>query len=198
MPNVLSNPSSVSVRWFVAMQATEEFLGELSVWRRGRSQLIDSGMRSNLSDWMPRAAPDLNLDPPVPEFDYAGYFPNLNLEWTDLEPDGAGSEPIQETIVDLGQRAKNALPDWRQVVPQWEFDLGTGRCMPNLDLVKRLPTLNLNVGDFLADVGLPALDNLSVPLPEFRQGTLSAQDAFVSASAYLSSRRTLSLENTSR
>lgn len=179
------------------MQATEELVGELSVWRRGRSQLIAPGMRSKLSDWMSWAAPDLNLDPPIPEFDYAGYFPNLNLEWTDLEPDGAGSEPIQETTVDLGQRAKNALPDWRQVVSQWEFDLGTGRFMPNLDLVKRLPTLNLNVGDFLADVGLPALDNLSVPLPDFRQGTLSARDALVSASAYLSSWRTLSLENTS-
>lgn len=179
------------------LQATEEFLGELSVWRRGRSQLIDPGMRSRLSDWMSRVAPDLNLDPPVPEFDYAAYFPDPNLEWMDLEFGGVGSEPIPGTIVDLGQRAKNVLPDWRQVVPQWEFDLGTGRFMPNLDLVKRLPALNLNVGDFLADIDLPALDNLSVPLPDFRKGTLSAQDALVSASAYLSSRRTLSLENAS-
>jgi hypothetical protein len=146
---------------------------------------------------MSRVAPDLNLEPPIPEFDYAAYFPDLNLDWMDLESGGVGSEPIPGTIVDLGQRAKNALPDWQQVVPQWEFDLGTGRFMPNLDLVKRLPVLNLNVGDFLADVDLPALDNLSVPLPDFRKGTLSAQDALVSASAYLSSRRTLSLENAS-
>ena len=184
-------------RFLADLRVTEEFLNELSVGRRGRSQLIAPGIRSKLSDWMSRVAPDLNLDLPVPKFDYARYFPDLNLEWADWERVVAGSDPFRGAIADLGQRAGNVLPDWRLVVPQWEFDLEAGRFIPNLDLLERLPALNLNIEDFLADVDLPPLDNLSVPLPDFRKGTLSAQDALVSASSYLASRRTLSLESES-
>lgn len=167
------------------LRVTEEFLGELSVWRRGRSQLIDSGIRSRLSDWMSRVAPDLDLGQPVPEFDYDRYFPDLNLELADFKLDVAGLDPVGGAIADLGQRAENALPDWRFVVPQWEFDLDAGRFTPNLDRTERLSALELNITDFLADVDLPGLDNLSVPLPDFRNGALSAQDALVNASSYL-------------
>ena len=141
---------------------------------------------------MSRVAPDLDLALPVPEFDYARYFPNLDLDLPDLKFSASQFDPIGRAIGDAGQLAADTLPDWRLVVPQWEFDLDAGRFIPNLDFMERLPALDLNIGNFLADVNLPALDNLSVPLPDFRQGTLSAQDALVSASAYLSSQRTLS------
>ena len=179
------------------LRAAEEFLGELSIWRNGRSQLINPGIRSSVSDWMSRIAPDLDLGLPIPEFDYARYFPDLNLDLPDLGLAASQFDPIGRAIGDAGQQVADTLPDWRLVVPQWEFDLDAGRFIPNLDLLERLPALDLNIENFLADVNLPALDNLSVPLPDFRQGALSAQDALVSASAYLSSQRILSSESTS-
>ncbi len=109
----------------------------------------------------------------------------------------AGSDPFRGAFVDLGQSAENALPDWRLVVPQWEFDLEAGRFVPNLDLLERLPALRLNIEDFLANMDLPPLDNLSVPLPDFHKGNLSTQDALVSASSYLASQRPLSSESES-
>ena len=159
------------------LRTAEEFLGELSVWRRGRSRWGDPDIRSRLSGWMSRVAPNLALGEYIPAFDYARYFPGMGLEPV---------ASVGEGIVDLGHRAVHALPDWRLVVPQWEFDLDTGRFIPN-HLIEQLPALGLNVGDFLADLELPALDNVSVPWPDFRQATLSAQDALMSASAYLAS-----------
>ncbi len=185
-------------QFLLDLRAAEEFLGELSVWRGGRNHLINPGIRSSLSDWMSRVAPDLDLALPVPEFDYARYFPNLDLDLPDLKFSASQFDPIGKAIGDAGQLAADTLPDWRLVVPKWEFDLGAGRFIPNLDFMERLPALDLNIGQFLADVNLPALDNLSVPLPDFRQGALSAQDGLISASAYLSSQRTLSSESASR
>ena len=162
-------------QFLVELRILEEYLGSLSnrettglaqsfrnLWRRG-------------SAWFAGIAPDVDFRDVASEFDYARYFPDRDWQLPDV-------------AANIGQAAVEALPDWQLAVPQWNFNPRLGRFVPDFAAMERLPSLELNVGEVLADLELPSLDNLNLELPDLRRGARSAQDALVSASAYVASR----------
>ena len=86
--------------------------------------------------------------------------------------------------------------DYARYFPDWNWELSdfmdaVGKSVAQVvpdEFTERFATLNVNVGEILAELDLPSLDNLDLPVPDFGQSTRSAQEALVSASAYLKAR----------
>ena len=81
------------------------------------------------------------------------------------------------------------FPDWNWELSDFMGAMGQSATQVIPDgLTERFTALNVNVGEILADLDLPSLDNLDLPVPDFGQSARSAQEALVSASAYLKAR----------
>ena len=86
--------------------------------------------------------------------------------------------------------------DYARYFPDWDWELtdfmdamgqSADQVIPDR-LAERFATLNVNVGNILADLDLPSLDNLDLPVLDFGQSARSAQEALVSAAVYLKTR----------
>ena len=180
--------------FLASLRIAEEVVGTLSVWRKRRSQVFAADTLSRIADWIP----DMNLGLRIPHFDFARYFPGWDWNIPRTKFTIVNLDAVNNTVTGFGDRALQALPDWRGIMPNWKVDLDTGKLVPDKNFAAWLPTFDLHVGDYLLDLGLPRLDSLSVPIPDLRKGARSAQDALVSASSYLTAKGALPQTNASR
>ncbi len=150
-----------------------------------RSRIAE--VRSNLASW---------IDPVqrIPRVDIVGFISELGQDLSDLDLELAWLESVGGAITGTSQRAVEALPDWRLAVPSWKFDIGSGRFTPDFELLEQLPALDMDLKALLADVGMPSLRKLTVPLPDFGMANRSAQDALASAATYITVRGSAVLE----
>ncbi|MCY4522748.1 MAG: hypothetical protein OXC13_18485 [Caldilineaceae bacterium] len=78
------------------------------------------------------------------------------------------------------------FPDWDWGLSDFMDAMGQSAAQVVPDgFTDRFAALNVNVGEILADLDLPSLDNLDLPVPDLGQSARSAQEALVSASVYL-------------
>ena len=135
------------------------------------------GLRSRISEAWSNLTSRIDLSQHVPRVDIIEFISELGQEFSDADLEFAWLESFGGAIAGTSHRAVEVLPDWQLAVPSWKFDVGLGRFTPDFGLLERLPALDMDLKVLLADVGMPSLRKLTVPLPDFGVANQSAQDA---------------------
>ena len=170
------------------------FIAGLHLFKEIVQHKNELGLRSRIAEMWSNLASWVDLDQHIPRVDVVGFISELGQDVSDLDLEFAWLDSVGGAIAGTSNRAVEALPDWRLAVPSWKFDIGSGRFTPDFELLEQLPALDMDLKALLADVGMPSLRKLTVPLPDFGVANRSAQDALASAATYLTARGSAVLE----